>query len=197
MIRHSRKVDSIFIRITPQLGDLLKAVQRGRSWAKATLLGRHYEVENFKIDSDKDSQQQTEVIFLVINVLMLCTAALSLFVGGINIMNIMLVTVTERTREIGIRRALGATRGDILRQFLLEAGIIAGLGGLCGVLGGMALVLLISKILTVVLGSWTAHYKMWAIVLGLSSSTFTGLFFGLYPAWRAARLDPVEALRYE
>jgi putative ABC transport system permease protein len=197
VIRHSRKVDSIFIRITPQLGDLLKAVQRGRSWAKATLLGRHYEVENFKIDSDKDSQQQTEVIFLVINVLMLCTAALSLFVGGINIMNIMLVTVTERTREIGIRRALGATRGDILRQFLLEAGIIAGLGGLCGVLGGMALVLLISKILTVVLGSWTAHYKVWAIVLGLSSSTFTGLFFGLYPAWRAARLDPVEALRYE
>ncbi len=197
VIRHSRKVDSIYIRIVPQLGDIIQAVARGRSWAKATLLGRHYDVENFKVDSDKESQQQVEVIFLVINVLMLCTAALSLFVGGINIMNIMLVTVTERTREIGIRRALGATRGDILRQFLLEAGIIAGLGGLVGVLGGMALVFVAAKVLAYVLGSWTAHYKVWAITLGLSSSTLTGIFFGLYPAWRAARLNPVEALRYE
>ncbi|MBL8636696.1 MAG: ABC transporter permease [Myxococcales bacterium] len=197
VIRHSRKVDSIFIRIVPQVGDLIQAVARGRTWAKATLLGRHNSVENFKIDSDKDSQQQVEVIFLVINVLMLCTAALSLFVGGINIMNIMLVTVTERTREIGIRRALGATRRDILSQFLLEAGIIAGLGGLIGVLGGMALVFVVSKILTMALGSWTPHYKLWAITLGLSSSVFTGVFFGLYPAWRAAKLNPVEALRYE
>ncbi|HND11920.1 MAG TPA: ABC transporter permease [Pseudomonadota bacterium] len=197
VIRHSRKLDSIYIRVLPQLGDLMQAVVRARSWAKTTILSRHYEVENFKVDSDKDSQQQAEVIFLVINILMLCTAALSLFVGGINIMNIMLVTVTERTREIGIRRALGATRGDILQQFLLEAGIIAGLGGMAGVLGGMALVFSISKILAYVLGSWTAHYKLWAILLGLGSSTFTGVFFGLYPAWRAARLDPVEALRYE
>ena len=93
------------------------------------------------------------MLSLIHILLMLCTAALSLFVGGINIMNIMLVTVTERTREIGIRRALGATRGDILRQFLLEAGIIAGLGGLVGVLGGMALVFVAAKVLAYVLGS--------------------------------------------
>jgi len=161
------------------------------------LLQRHYDVENFRIDGDKDGKQQADVIFLVINVLMLCTAALSLFVGGINIMNIMLVTVTERTREIGIRRALGATRGDILRQFLLESAIIAGLGGLIGVVGGMFLIWLISKILTAALGQWTAHYQTWAIVLGMASSALTGIVFGLYPAWRAARLDPVEALRYE
>lgn len=196
-LRHARRVDSIYIRVLPGLQDITKAVERARGFIKTTLLERHYGVENFKVDSDKDSKQQAQVIFLVINVLMLCTAALSLFVGGINIMNIMLVTVTERTREIGIRRALGATRGDILRQFLLEAGLLAGLGGLLGVLGGVTMVFLLSKILTYVLGQWTPHYAAWAIALGLCSSTLTGVVFGLYPAWRAARLDPVEALRYE
>ena len=197
VIRNSRKVDTIYIRVLPTLGEITKEVARARAAIKAVLLQRHYDVENFRIDGDKDGKQQADVIFLVINVLMLCTAALSLFVGGINIMNIMLVTVTERTREIGIRRALGATRGDILRQFLLESAIIAGLGGLIGVVGGMFLIWLISKILTAALGQWTAHYQTWAIVLGMASSALTGIVFGLYPAWRAARLDPVEALRYE
>lgn len=196
-LRHARRVDSIYIRVLPGMQEVTQAVARARGFIKATLTERHYGVENFKVDSDQDSKQQAQVIFLVINVLMLCTAALSLFVGGINIMNIMLVTVTERTREIGIRRALGATRADILRQFLLEAGLIAGLGGLLGVLGGASLVFLISKVLAYVLGSWTPHYAAWAITLGLCSSTLTGVVFGLYPAWRAARLDPVEALRYE
>ena len=197
VIRHSRKVDTIYIRVLPTLGEINQQVTRARAAIKAALLQRHYGVENFRVDSDKDGKQQADVIFLVINVLMLCTAALSLFVGGINIMNIMLVTVTERTREIGIRRALGATRGDILRQFLLEAGLIAGLGGLLGVLGGVTTVFVATKILKSVLGNWTAFYQTWAIVLGLLSSSVTGIVFGLYPAWRAARLDPVEALRYE
>lgn len=196
-IRHSRKLDNIYIRVMPSLGTLADSVVRARHFVKSILLSRHYDVENFKVDSEKESEKQEEAIFLVIHVLMLCTAALSLFVGGINIMNIMLVTVTERTREIGIRRALGATRGDILRQFLLEAGIVACLGGLIGITGGMALVFVLAKVLTLVVGNWTAHYEIWAICLGLCSSTLTGVFFGLYPAWRAARLDPVEALRYE
>ena len=197
VIRHSRKVDTIYIRVLPTLGEITQQVTRARAAIKAALLQRHYGVENFRVDNDKDGKQQAEVIFLVINVLMLCTAALSLFVGGINIMNIMLVTVTERTREIGIRRALGATRGDILRQFLLVAGLIAGLGGLLGVLGGVTTVFVGTQILKAVLGNWTAFYETWAIVLGLLSSSVTGIVFGLYPAWRAARLDPVEALRYE
>jgi putative ABC transport system permease protein len=197
VLRHSRKVDTIYIRVLPTLGEITKQVARARTSIKAMLLQRHYGVENFRVDEDKDGKQQAEVIFLVINVLMLCTAALSLFVGGINIMNIMLVTGTERTREIGIRRALGATRGDILRQFLLEAGLIAGLGGLLGVLGGVSMVAVATWILRAALGGWNAYYQTWAIVLGLLSSSLTGVVFGLYPAWRAARLDPVEALRYE
>ena len=80
---------------------------------------------------------------------------------------------------------------------MLESAIIAGLGGLIGVVGGMFLIWLISKILTAALGQWTAHYQTWAIVLGMASSALTGIVFGLYPAWRVARLDPVEALRYE
>lgn len=197
VLRHSRRVDSIYIRVLPTLTELATVMERARAFIRSAILERHYGVENFRVDQDKGQKQQAEIIFTVINILMLCTAALSLFVGGINIMNIMLVTVTERTREIGIRRALGATRGNILLQFLLEAALLSGLGGLTGVLFGVGLLFVASHGLTAWLGSWTAYYPTWAIAAGLSSSTLTGLFFGLYPAWRAARMDPVVALRYE
>lgn len=197
VLRHSRRVDNIYIRVLPTIGELAQQMDRARAFVRAVLLGRHHGVENFRVDEDKGQKQQTEVIFTVINVLMLCTAALSLFVGGINIMNIMLVTVTERTREIGVRRALGATRGDILGQFLLEAALLSGIGGLCGVLGGATLVFVAAHALSTWLVEWHAYYPTWAIVAGLSSSILTGLAFGLYPAWRAARLEPVVALRYE
>jgi putative ABC transport system permease protein len=197
VLRHSRRVDSIYIRVLPTLAELATVMDRARAFIRSAILERHYGVENFRVDQDKGQKQQAEIIFTVINILMLCTAALSLFVGGINIMNIMLVTVTERTREIGIRRALGATRSNILLQFLLEAALLSGLGGLTGVLFGVGLLFVASHGLTAWLGSWTAYYPTWAIAAGLSSSTLTGLFFGLYPAWRAARMDPVVALRYE
>ena len=119
-------------------------------------------------------------------------AAISLLVGGIVIMNIMLVSVTERTREIGIRKAMGARRRDILTQFLVEATTLSLVGGLVGVVGGVSLALLAGA-----LSPLPTAVSMPAIVMGIVMSASIGMFFGSYPAWRAARLDPIEALRYE
>ncbi len=119
-------------------------------------------------------------------------ASISLVVGGIVIMNIMLVTVTERTREIGIRKALGARRADVLAQFLIESATMAMVGGLFGVLFGVG----IAKGVTALIGM-PSVIKLWAVAAGLIVATSVGLFFGVYPAKRAARLDPIAALRYE
>jgi putative ABC transport system permease protein len=117
-------------------------------------------------------------------------ALISLIVGGIVIMNIMLVSVTERTREIGIRKALGARGRDILLQFLVESGAMALVGGIFGVLGGIA----VAQGVTIALG-FPSTVALWSVVLGLVMATSTGLFFGVYPARKAAELDPIVALR--
>ncbi len=119
-------------------------------------------------------------------------ASIALVVGGVVIMNIMLVTVTERTREIGVRKALGARQRDVLLQFLIESAAMALAGGLFGVLGGI----LVGKLITLIVGFPTA-VPLWAILLGLLLATSVGIFFGVYPASKAARLDPVAALRAE
>jgi len=119
-------------------------------------------------------------------------AAISLLVGGIVIMNIMLVSVTERTREIGIRKAMGARRRDILTQFLVEATTLSLSGGTIGILSGLGLALLAGA-----LSPLPAAVSWPAVLIGIFMSVFIGVFFGSYPAWRAARLDPIEALRYE
>jgi len=119
-------------------------------------------------------------------------ASISLIVGGIVIMNIMLVSVTERTREIGIRKALGARRKDVLRQFLIESSTMAALGGIVGVLLGI----FVAKTVTLLIGM-PSVIKIWAVTAGLLVSTSVGIFFGVYPAKRAAELDPIEALRSE
>jgi len=123
---------------------------------------------------------------------MIGVASLSLLIGGIGIMNIMLVSVTERTREIGIRKAIGARYKDILYQFLTEAVVISGFGGVIGIVLGFS----IAKIISVA-SNLPAAIPLWAVLLGFGFSSGVGIFFGIYPANKAARLNPVEALRYE
>ena len=127
-----------------------------------------------------------------ITLLLGCIAAISLLVGGIGIMNIMLVSVTERTREIGIRKALGATYNNILLQFLIEAMVIGVVGGFLGVVIGVIASYGISTI-----AGWNTVISWWAIVVAVVFSVGIGLFFGIYPARKAALLDPIDALRYE
>ena len=134
-------------------------------------------------------RQITSMTFLVMIVL----SSIGLLVGGIGVMNIMLVSVTERTREIGIRKAIGARRADIVIQFLLEASVLTGLGGIVGLLLGW----LISAASRLVFPSLPTHVPAWAAISGICVSVGVGLFFGIWPASKAAKLDPVTALRYE
>lgn len=127
-----------------------------------------------------------------ITILLGCIAAISLLVGGIGIMNIMLVSVTERTREIGIRKALGATYNNILLQFLVESMVIGIIGGTLGVILGIGASCIISS-----MAGWNTVISVWAIVIAVIFSVGIGLFFGIYPARKAALLDPIDALRYE
>src|SRR5947209_6385016 len=116
----------------------------------------------------------------------------ALMIGGIGVMNIMLVSVTERTKEIGVRKAVGATRANILWQFLIEAVVLTALGGVAGLGVGEAASLLMNKY-----SPLPAFVPLWAILVGIGISASVGIVFGLWPAWKAARLDPIEALRYE
>ncbi len=136
-----------------------------------------------------EQRRQTQFIFEVV---MLCIAGISLLVGGIGIMNIMLATVLERTREIGIRRAIGARQSDIVRQFLTEAVLISIVGGLIGIAFGFSLSQLIAFF-----AGWSTVVTVTSIAVAFIVSVSIGLLFGIYPAVQAAKLDPIEAIRYE
>ena len=125
--------------------------------------------------------------------LMVAVSSVGLLVGGIGVMNIMLVSVTERTQEIGVRKAIGARRRDIVRQFLYEAMTLTFLGGLIGVVFAVG----VSKVIEFLLPTLPAAIPLWAVVAGLLVSVFVGLVFGVWPARKASRLDPIECLRYE
>ena len=154
-------------------------------------------VDDFTIMSQEDFVNTAESITGVLTIFLGGIAAISLLVGGIGIMNIMLVSVVERTREIGLRKALGARKRDILTQFLAESSLLSLLGGLVGVLLGWLIAVGIEQISTMLGSPFNVPINVDAILLATLFSTAVGLFFGLYPANRAASLEPVEALRYE
>ena len=161
------------------------------------LLRQRHEITADKED-DFNVRNMTEMINAMndttttITMLLGITAAISLLVGGIGIMNIMLVSVTERTREIGIRKSLGAKYNDIRNQFLIEASVICLVGGAIGIIFGI----IASEVISALAG-WNTYIAPWSILLSFGFSLAIGVFFGFYPARKAAKLDPIEALRYE
>lgn len=166
--------------------DAIRALMRQRHRVAAN------EPDSVSIRNLSDIQATRDASARTLSALLASVAAVSLLVGGIGVMNIMLVSVTERTREIGLRLAIGARRRDVLAQFLLEAVMLALLGGAAGVLAGMAL----SHILADVAG-WPVLVRADAVLIAVGVSALTGLFFGFWPARRAAHLDPITALRHE
>jgi putative ABC transport system permease protein len=149
--------------------------------------------DNFGISSAQEIADQFRQITASVALLIAVISSIGLLVGGVGVMNIMLMSVTQRTREIGVRKAIGACRRDIIWQFLTEAIVLTGSGGAIGVLLGLGISLLINALLP----KLPSSVPLWAVALALTVSMSVGLFFGIYPAVKAARLDPVEALRYE
>ena len=148
--------------------------------------------DDFSIFNPADVLAAQEGSARIFSILLASIASVSLIVGGISIMNIMLVSVSERTREIGLRMAVGARRRDIRRQFLVEATVLAVIGGAIGVAIGSA-----AAVVVAFYSGWPVLISPWVVVLACGFSTLVGLIFGAYPASRAARLDPMVALRYE
>jgi putative ABC transport system permease protein len=145
---------------------------------------------NFGMATSESIIEQFRSILGGVAIAMVVISSVGLMVGGIGVMNIMLVSVTERTREIGVRKAIGARRADILWQFLIEAMTLTGMGGLIGLILGWLTTLLIRMLVP-------SYVPLWAPIGGFVASVGIGLVFGLWPAWKAARLDPIESLRYE
>ncbi|MFA5050591.1 MAG: ABC transporter permease [Patescibacteria group bacterium] len=179
-----------------------KNVDRTIEDIKITLRNNHNITDPDKDDFFLETQAQVmEMVGTVMNTLTLfltAMAAISLIVGGVGIMNIMLVSVTERTHEIGLRKALGATNQDILSQFLIESMMLTIIGGIIGILLGAGFSFLISLILSKIMAlNWTFAFPVSGALLGLGVSAFVGLVFGIYPARRASLKNPIEALRYE
>ncbi|OGZ34321.1 MAG: hypothetical protein A3I88_03715 [Candidatus Portnoybacteria bacterium RIFCSPLOWO2_12_FULL_39_9] len=156
------------------------------------------EKDDFHIATQALAVERVGMVTGILTALLVSVAAISLVVGGVGIMNIMLVSITERTKEIGLRKALGATNKDIMLQFLLEAMILTGLGGIAGIIFGGLLSFIASFILSRIVSlDWTFAFPVSAALLGLAVAALVGLIFGLYPARQASLKSPMEALRYE
>jgi putative ABC transport system permease protein len=183
------------LRVTVRAGSAAN-IQDSVDEVRQIMRGRHHLAyhakDDFAIETSDSFLSLWKDISSSFFLVTVAIASISLLVGGIVIMNIMLVSVTERTREIGIRKALGARRRDILLQFLIESSTIAVIGGAIGVAGGVILAKLVS-----VVSPLPAAVQLWSVLGGLIVALSVGLFFGTYPASKAAKLDPVEALRSE
>ncbi len=154
--------------------------------------------DDFYVQTQQSAMQTVSTILNILTLFLAAVAAVSLVVGGIGIMNIMLVSVTERTREIGLRKALGATQSDILSQFLFEAVTLTAIGGIIGIILGGSVSFIVAFVLSKVYGlNWQFIMPISAVLLGLGVSSGIGLIFGIYPARQAAKKSPIEALRYE
>jgi putative ABC transport system permease protein len=174
---------------TPRAEDVDNAITQ----IKDILIRRHAHKEDFTIQTQGAMLSTMNTIFGVLTAVLGGIAGISLLVGGIGIMNIMLVSVRERTREIGIRKALGARNRDIMAQFMIEAVTLSGAGGILGILIGVGLALIIPEFVDVLPTSISA----WTIITAFSFSAAVGVFFGVYPAHKASLQDPIQALRYE
>ena len=184
-------IDSIMLAAT-SADDVYKAMAEvGQSLRESHKLEDHVD-DDFRIRAMAEFADMWKSSTKTTTNLLLCVAFISLIVGGVGIMNIMLVSVTERTREIGLRMAVGARGSDILKQFLIESIVICLVGGIIGIFAGHAFSIIMSKFM-----GWPVAISYVAIVISFGVSALVGIVFGYYPAWKAARLDPIEALRYE
>jgi putative ABC transport system permease protein len=181
------EIDGIYMKV----GQNVDSIETSNV-VRAILTATHKDAGDFTVVVPAGLLEQRKQTQMIFNVVMICIAGISLLVGGIGIMNIMLATVLERTREIGIRRAIGARQRDIVRQFLMEAVLISIVGGLIGIAFGFSL----SKIIASAAG-WSTLVTTSSIAIAFGVSVFIGLLFGIYPAVQAAKLDPIEAIRYE
>ncbi|PYS78360.1 MAG: multidrug ABC transporter substrate-binding protein [Acidobacteria bacterium] len=191
-VAHKLKPDAeqVTILAIARAGQMDEAVDQVTDMLRVRRSVSFSQPNDFGISTAESIISQFRSITAGIALAMVAISSVGLMVGGIGVMNIMLVSVTERTREIGMRKAIGARRKDILWQFLIEAATLTGFGGLVGLLMGWATTLLIRLFVP-------SYVPVWAPIAGFVASVGIGIVFGLWPAWKAARLDPIEALRYE
>lgn len=182
--------EDCFIMATAKPGKLIEALEEVRLILRKTRNVSSDKKDNFGVQTSDEIVKQFGAITGGIFILMVAISSVGLLIGGIGVMNVMLVSVTERTKEIGVRKAIGARALDIVTQFLIEAATLTGLGGILGIVIGVGLSLLIQMILP-------TYIPLWAPIVGFVVSVGLGLVFGLLPAWKAARLNPIDALRYE
>ena len=182
--------EDIFILVVAREGMLEKAKDDVSDMLRIRRDVKYGEKNNFAMETAASILDQFRSISAATFVAMFVISSIGLMIGGLGVMNIMLVSVTERTREIGIRKALGAKQTDILLQFLIEAATLTGFGGVLGLAIGWGLTFIVALF-------FPSYVPWWAPILGFGASVGIGVIFGLWPAWKAARLDPIEALRYE